>query len=77
VAAADVPHVRLVRYEPDGSVVVAGFGEGDRGPFPIGSRLTDRVEALGGSMRVSSRPGEGTKIAVELPVELNLSPTAG
>jgi hypothetical protein len=71
------PHVRLVRYEPDGSVVVAGFGEGDRGPFPIGSRLTDRVEALGGSVRVSSRPGEGTKIAVELPVELNLSPTAG
>jgi PAS domain S-box-containing protein len=29
--------------------------------------LTDRVEALGGSIRVSSRPGEGTQIAVELP----------
>jgi len=39
--------------------------------------LTDRVEALGGSIRVSSRPGEGTKIAVELPVELKLSATAG
>ena len=35
----DVPHVRLVRYEPDGSVVVGGFSEGDHGPFPIGSRL--------------------------------------
>ena len=35
----DVPHVRLVRYEPDGSVVVGGFSECDHGPFPIGSRL--------------------------------------
>src|SRR5215211_3334466 len=35
----DVPHVRLVRYEPDGSVVVGGFSESDHGPFPIGSRL--------------------------------------
>jgi hypothetical protein len=34
----DVPHVRLVRYEPDCSVVVGGFSESDHGPFPIGSR---------------------------------------
>jgi signal transduction histidine kinase len=34
-----VPHVRLVRYEPDGSVLVGGFSERDQGPFPIGSRL--------------------------------------
>jgi len=34
----DVPHVRLVRYEPDASVVVGGFSESDHGPFPIGSR---------------------------------------
>jgi GAF domain-containing protein len=33
----DVPHVRLVRYEPQGSVVVGGF-EADCEPFPIGSR---------------------------------------
>src|SRR6476469_7034745 len=33
----DVPHVRMVRYEPEGSVVVGGFSEGDRGPLPIGS----------------------------------------
>jgi signal transduction histidine kinase len=30
--------------------------------------LRDRVEALGGSVQVSSRPGEGTVIAVELPL---------
>jgi len=34
----DVPDVRLVLYEPDGSVVVGGFSEGDHEPFPIGSR---------------------------------------
>ena len=34
----DVPHVRLVRYEPDGAVVVGGFSECDHGPFPTGSR---------------------------------------
>ena len=33
----DVPHVRLVRYEPDGAVVVGGFSECDHGPFPTGS----------------------------------------
>jgi signal transduction histidine kinase len=32
--------------------------------------LSDRVEALGGSLRVVSRPGDGTHITVELPVEL-------
>jgi signal transduction histidine kinase len=32
--------------------------------------LTDRVEALGGSLRVDSRPGKGTKITAELPLEL-------
>ena len=30
----DVPHVRLVLYEPDGSVVVGGFSEGDRRAVP-------------------------------------------
>jgi signal transduction histidine kinase len=39
--------------------------------------LTDRVEALGGSIHVSSRPREGTQITAELPVELGLSRTSG
>jgi signal transduction histidine kinase len=33
--------------------------------------LTDRVEALGGSIRVQSRPGDGTRITAELPLELD------
>jgi signal transduction histidine kinase len=37
----------------------------------MGSGLTgliDRVEALGGKMAVSSQPGSGTSLLVEIPV---------
>jgi GAF domain-containing protein len=65
----------------DGRLVLSvrddGMGGADaaRGSGLIG--LTDRVEALGGSIRVSSPPGEGTQVTVELPVDLKLSQTAG
>jgi signal transduction histidine kinase len=47
-----------------------GVGGADtaRGSGLVG--LMDRVEAIGGSIRVSSRPGKGTQIEVELPLEL-------
>jgi signal transduction histidine kinase len=47
-----------------------GVGGADpaRGSGLVG--LTDRVEALRGSIRVSSRPGEGTHVTAELPLEL-------
>jgi signal transduction histidine kinase len=55
----DVPHVRLVLYEPDGSFVVGGYSEGDDEPFPIGSRwpldspgVTATVRQTGRSARV-------------------------
>jgi signal transduction histidine kinase len=38
----------------------------------VGSGLTgliDRVEAVGGKMAVSSQPGSGTSLLVEIPVE--------
>jgi hypothetical protein len=38
--------------------------------FAAFARASDTTEALGGSIRVSSRQGSGTQIAVELPVEL-------
>jgi signal transduction histidine kinase len=34
--------------------------------------LADRVEALGGAIHVTSRPGEGTQITAEFPRELEL-----
>ena len=65
----------------DGQLCLAvrddGVGGADaaRGSGLIG--LSDRVEALGGSLRVSSRPGDGTQITAELPLDVKLSPTAG
>jgi signal transduction histidine kinase len=52
----DVPHVRLVRYEPEGSVVVAGFSEGDREPFPIGSRWPLDSPGVTATVRRTGRP---------------------
>jgi signal transduction histidine kinase len=57
----------------DGNLLLSirddGIGGADRlrGSGLVG--LTDRVEALGGSIRVESRPGEGTHITAELPLE--------
>jgi signal transduction histidine kinase len=49
-----------------------GIGGADRsrGSGLVG--LTDRVEALGGSISVESPPGAGTRIASELPLELEV-----
>jgi signal transduction histidine kinase len=49
-----------------------GVGGADpaRGSGLVG--LTDRVEALGGSIHARSRPGAGTHITAELPLELGL-----
>jgi signal transduction histidine kinase len=46
----------------------AGGADPGRGTGLVG--LTDRVEALGGSLTVDSRPGEGTEVRAELPLEL-------
>ena len=46
----------------------AGGADPARGSGLIG--LRDRVEALGGSLEVSSPPGEGTLILVQLPLRL-------
>ncbi len=78
---SDASRIDILLEQRDGRLLLSvrddGIGGADaaRGSGLVG--LTDRVEALGGSIRVSSRPGEGTQIAVELPVELKLSPTAG
>ena len=62
-----------VRVELNGNVLKVqisddGVGGADpsRGSGLIG--LTDRVEALGGRLDVSSHPGEGTQIKADLPI---------
>ena len=52
----DVPHVRLVRYEPENSVVIAGFSDGDHEPFPIGSRWSPDTPGVIATVRQTGRP---------------------
>jgi GAF domain-containing protein len=52
----DVPHVGLVRYEPDGSVVVGGYSEGDREPFAVGSRWPLNSPGVVATVRHTGRP---------------------
>ena len=51
-----VPHVRLIRYDPDGSVVVAGFSEGEEKPFAIGSRWARDSPGVTATVRQTGRP---------------------
>jgi signal transduction histidine kinase len=69
-AQASVAHVNI---ETEGSLLHVSIGDDglggadpSRGSGLIG--LTDRVQALGGTLSVRSLPGEGTTIRVELPV---------
>ena len=51
-------------------IVVSDDGVGGADPR-TGSGLTglaDRVEALGGTFRVESTPGSGTRLAAEIPL---------
>jgi signal transduction histidine kinase len=78
---SEASRIDLSLAQRDGSLVLSvrddGVGGADagRGSGLVG--LTDRVEALGGSIRVSSSPGEGTQITAELPVELELPQADG
>jgi signal transduction histidine kinase len=70
VKHAHASHARVAVHKRDGvlwlSVGDDGVGDAEpaRGSGLIG--LRDRVEALGGSIQVTSRFGEGTVVAVEL-----------
>jgi signal transduction histidine kinase len=70
----------------DGRLLLSIRDDGRGGADPAGGSglvgLTDRVQALGGTVRVSSPPADGTCISAELPVEPELpetraSPPAG
>jgi signal transduction histidine kinase len=51
-----VPHVRLVRYEPEASEIVGGFSEEGPGPFPFGSRWPLDTPGVMATVRETGRP---------------------
>jgi PAS domain S-box-containing protein len=71
---AEASRIELSLAQIEGDLLLAirddGVGGADpaRGSGLVG--LTDRVEALGGSLEIESRPGDGTQIIVRLPIEL-------
>ncbi|MGK3647877.1 sensor histidine kinase [Pseudarthrobacter enclensis] len=55
-------------FDPDAAAAAAHHGGGDGGGFGLRS-LRERVDALDGSLDVESAPGEGTVVAIRLPLE--------
>jgi signal transduction histidine kinase len=70
-ARASYAHVAV--EQRDGLLRLSIRDDGVGGADPAGGSgligLRDRVQALGGSIEVSSRPGEGTAIVAELPLQ--------
>jgi signal transduction histidine kinase len=64
VSLAQIEGRLLLAIRDDG----VGGADPSRGTGLVG--LTDRVEALGGTIVIESRPGTGTRITVRLPLEL-------
>jgi signal transduction histidine kinase len=68
-AGATRVHVRVARREDGLQLTIADDGKGGADPAN-GSGLTglaDRVEAIGGTLRIDSPDGQGTTLSVRLP----------
>jgi signal transduction histidine kinase len=69
-ANATIVHINLHTHEDRLHLTIQDDGDGgatpERGSGLVG--LIDRVEALGGTLTVTSPPGDGTTLAVELPL---------
>jgi signal transduction histidine kinase len=78
--AAKHAHASVVNVELDTADSVLrlairddGVGGADPGQGSGLIGLSDRIEALGGTLEVTSRPGEGTTVLVEVPIEPSAS----
>jgi signal transduction histidine kinase len=69
---AQAAHVKIDAAVSGGSLSMTVRDDGVGGADPSGGSgltgLADRVQALGGSFSISSPPGAGTELAVELPL---------
>jgi signal transduction histidine kinase len=70
---AGASHAQVTVEQRDALLHLSICDDGIGGADPVGGSgligLRDRVQALGGSIEVDSRPGEGTAIHVELPLQ--------
>ena len=70
---AHASHIEMSLERRDTGLLLEIRDNGVGGADPTGGSgllgLRDRVEALGGSIRIQSQPGNGTSITVELPLE--------
>jgi signal transduction histidine kinase len=68
-AKASEARVRVIRRDDGVTVEIVddGVGGADEGRGSGLRGLADRVEALGGSLRVWSPAGEGTRVRAEIP----------
>jgi signal transduction histidine kinase len=78
---AQASHVEMLLATRDGSLLLSvrddGLGGADPGRGSGLAGLTDRVEALGGSIHVHSAAGVGTHIKAHLPLEYEPAQGAG
>jgi PAS domain S-box-containing protein len=74
---ANASRVAVEAAVRDGSLRLSIRDDGVGGAKPTGGSglagLRDRVEALGGSIEITSPPGHGTHVVVQLPAELDLT----
>jgi signal transduction histidine kinase len=74
---AQASHVDVALGTQDRNLLLSirddGVGGADAARGSGLAGLTDRFEALGGSIRVSSAPGNGTEITAVLPLELEVA----
>lgn len=70
-AHASVVHVELDTDEAILRLAIRddGIGGADRGQGSGLVGLSDRIEALGGTLQVTSPTGDGTTLLIEVPVE--------
>jgi signal transduction histidine kinase len=70
---ARASHTHVAVEQRDTLLHLSIRDDGVGGADPAGGSgligLRDRVQALGGSIEVTSRPGDGTAILVELPLQ--------
>jgi signal transduction histidine kinase len=62
-------HARAGRRVLELTIVDDGVGGADPAQGSGLTGLSDRIEALGGTIAIVSPPGQGTSLRVELPLE--------